>query len=324
MALIIGGLAAFLALAINVGHLMEVRGQLQNAADAAALAGARELTGNETAPARARQLAKDFSKRHTSDRLNVQLADADITLGTMVETAPGSDQWAFSALPDSEYKQISAVRVVASRGAAATNSSVAVFMNKLLGAETTTGVSANAIGVVGGPCGQCSLPFALPDCRVRSPDGGVNCGTDLYLKNDTADTWGLTSLLSGMQANAEAATKILSVINGDPNACYPVHTGDPIPVQNGADIPSKLWDALLPWNGKEITLPLVQAVNCDINAPRFVQDPVVTGFALFTLHLAASNKDDPPAWMSVECKIVEPEEKWCPNFGVSATPRLIE
>ena len=37
--------AVFAAVVVNIGHLTSVRGELQNAVDAGALAGARELSG---------------------------------------------------------------------------------------------------------------------------------------------------------------------------------------------------------------------------------------------------------------------------------------
>src|SRR5438128_11359498 len=77
-------LAAFVALAVDVGHAYLVRNQLQNAADAAAMAGARALDGTPIGNAAARLSAMDFAARHNADGRSVQI---DLNLGN----APGGD-----------------------------------------------------------------------------------------------------------------------------------------------------------------------------------------------------------------------------------------
>src|SRR5512141_2773947 len=58
---------AFMALALNTGHGVAIKGELQNAADAAALAGARDINGSLTAITTARGSANSFAGRHFTD-----------------------------------------------------------------------------------------------------------------------------------------------------------------------------------------------------------------------------------------------------------------
>src|SRR3954463_16713347 len=58
---------AFLALTLNVGHMMNARAQLQAAADAAALAGGRSLNGTAAGQARANISARRYAILHNLD-----------------------------------------------------------------------------------------------------------------------------------------------------------------------------------------------------------------------------------------------------------------
>src|SRR5512135_1657125 len=73
---------AFLALSMNVGHLYTARGELQNAADSAALAGAAELDGTQGGVNAARTASETFSALHHTDAATaVAITDADVTPG---------------------------------------------------------------------------------------------------------------------------------------------------------------------------------------------------------------------------------------------------
>ncbi len=83
--MITGGLVALLgatALSVDVGYLYVVRAQLQNAVDAAALAGAQGLLaqpGNYTADGAAVRLAIEYAARNQADGQPVQLSPSEIS-----------------------------------------------------------------------------------------------------------------------------------------------------------------------------------------------------------------------------------------------------
>jgi hypothetical protein len=59
-------LLGFLGFVLNAGHATSVRGELQNASDAAALAAARELNGEQSGVDAARRVAVDFAALHAT------------------------------------------------------------------------------------------------------------------------------------------------------------------------------------------------------------------------------------------------------------------
>lgn len=68
---------AFLGLAVDVGYMYLTRGQLQNAADAAALAGASRLVAGETAQPAAREEATRYAAQNIADLKTVEISDDD-------------------------------------------------------------------------------------------------------------------------------------------------------------------------------------------------------------------------------------------------------
>ncbi|QDT15560.1 pilus assembly protein TadG-related protein [Alienimonas californiensis] len=69
---------AFLAFSIDVGYVAMTKGELQNAADAAALAGAAELSDG---PAAAVREAQSIAAENEANRAAVEVPEADVTLG---------------------------------------------------------------------------------------------------------------------------------------------------------------------------------------------------------------------------------------------------
>ena len=72
-----------LALAIDVGHFYQVRRQMQNAADAGALAGARELCFGW--PAMAEATAWDYAQRNGGVDITVDIVDWVVTVVSRID-----------------------------------------------------------------------------------------------------------------------------------------------------------------------------------------------------------------------------------------------
>lgn len=143
IALMIVVLVAFASLAVDLGYMYVAKGQLQNAADAAALAGATQLG---TTVQKVKDEAKKFALTNKAAGDDVVITDSDITLGYWDGKAP--------FFPTPPNKPTNAVKVIARRnveGATAANQgNIPLFFGKiflLLGSKdwSTMGTRAEAI-----------------------------------------------------------------------------------------------------------------------------------------------------------------------------------
>ncbi|WP_439684662.1 pilus assembly protein TadG-related protein [Cupriavidus oxalaticus] len=169
MAVMLVMLLSFAALAIDIGNLMVARNELQNAADAAALAAApciypRAECGNATATApdwaTAEQRARDMVKLNKVQNVRVEVGDAssgywDVGGVRGLQTPPITKT--SSDLP--------AVRVVITKEAN-TNGVVQTFLAGIMGiASMSPAASATAVMSSPGNIGPQSLfPIALSSC----------------------------------------------------------------------------------------------------------------------------------------------------------------
>ncbi|GFE58410.1 hypothetical protein AOG1_22900 [Geobacter sp. AOG1] len=123
IALMLVVIMAFVGLAIDIGYMYVAKGQLQNAADAAALAAATQLPDSTNVKAE----AKKFAASNKAAGESVTITDSDITLGYW-------DGVNFTT-PVPALKPTNAVKVVARRdvaGATAANQGkVQVFFGKI-------------------------------------------------------------------------------------------------------------------------------------------------------------------------------------------------
>jgi hypothetical protein len=249
---------------------MKARGELQNAADAAALAAAKELTGAAACADRARTWAGDFAGRHDSDATPIALSNGDVSLGRAV----GSDAtgWTFQAAADeTRCGEINAVRVVAARGAGAANAAVLVFFAGILNSARTQDIGASAVAQVLGPATAHVLPFPVEPGALMDGDGNLRCGEQIELDHTLRDLWGLSSLDPHDPANANRAADIVNAGGMD------VDVGAQVRVQQGNDfVNNHMEDALaafchLPSTPGHLSGPCTDAVG----QPPLVYLPVV-------------------------------------------------
>jgi len=181
-------LAVLVAVVVNVGHVVSVRGELQNAVDAAALASARELSGRAAQLLPAGRLADDQAEAHRSDRHDV--ASSVVRFGTWTppgRNCPGTDAQMpldrrdgystdghrFCEVRGSDEAaafRINAVYVRSERADAAPGGGAVPLLFAGLSGRASTPVAASAIAVTGGPCGSgcIDVPMVV----------GVGCLTD--------------------------------------------------------------------------------------------------------------------------------------------------
>jgi Flp pilus assembly protein TadG len=166
VAIVLSVLIGFTALAVDVGYLMTAKNELQNVADAAALAAARRLAANYAGlsydeqqnyvcnPVSIRNVAKDISSKNKAGAKNISLNDVDIVIG----------QWdGTTRTLTPTLNQPDAVRVIARRDAEA-NGPIGTFFARILGIDTV-GVIADATAAVTGQGttepGEVELPVGI-------------------------------------------------------------------------------------------------------------------------------------------------------------------
>ncbi len=127
---------AFLAFAIDIGQIAVVESELQNAADSAALSGARALSVSRD---QAIANAKLWGGKNSSANSSVDIRDEDIEVGTW-----DKDTAIFTALPVGSNATPNAVRVTVQRSKARSNA-LPLFFAPILGtASVNQSVTATA------------------------------------------------------------------------------------------------------------------------------------------------------------------------------------
>lgn len=297
VAIVLVVLGGFLALALNVGHSRAVRGQLQSAVDAGALAGAAELDGT-LAPLTAGRpgaLASTFTSRHITDRsIPVEIDPSSDVVPGHWDPFAADPATAFTPispiLSEEDARRVNAVRVLAGREGSRGNA-VGVDFSSFVTTESMD-VSAEAVAVNGGPCeDSCpDAPLAFFACGIEDPETyALACGKTLriHFSPDGSDTAGLSSL-SLDSANTQTYRDIIS---GD--LCRNLQAGDQVNISNGQQGSTTLCG---PENNqptfdhycradaqgactepREVRAPVVDG-ECP---PRFNQTHQVIGFATF-------------------------------------------
>jgi len=137
IALILFALCGFVGLAIDIGYMYTTKSQLQNAADAAALAGASLLDGsNSTLQNKAREEAKKFAalNKAAGENVNINLNTGNNSLGDIVVGYwNGTDV----VVPTNTNQPINAIKVTTRRSAETgtgiePTTKVALFISKII------------------------------------------------------------------------------------------------------------------------------------------------------------------------------------------------
>lgn len=166
-ALLIIIFVAIMAIVIDLGHLHSVRNELQNAADAGALAGARALFKIEDYPivvaidppycGEGAQRAKDAVVKNISDGSKLTLGDAEVTLGWWDWTNNGP----FTPMVNCSLDNVNAVKVIVKRAEGSGTGPVAMTLAALFGWDVVP-VAATSIAAVGYTIKNCTVaPIAV-------------------------------------------------------------------------------------------------------------------------------------------------------------------
>jgi Flp pilus assembly protein TadG len=216
-----------LGLGVDISHYWWVRGQLQNAADAAALAGAKELNSTASERVSATSMAATYADQH---KVNGQI----VTAADIVVNQTGKWQFPNGSFTPTNVSDPSAnaIRVTVQRAAVPN-----FFARVLSGALATETIAASAIGVAGG-AGQvpCGFPIVLASCQIpTNSTNAVTCPTNLSFQSGLSSV-GLTHPDGSGPVNGNnSAPYIRSALN--PATCsLPVNVGQSLRLQNGNDL----------------------------------------------------------------------------------------
>lgn len=209
VALMLVVLIGFLGFVVDTGQIFRVRNELQNVADASALAGARMLDGTLAGVTKAEQAALDFAKKHWADGKwmqdpSVDPNDLKVEFGHWHVTddgtycPAGAPCWQHlgdaTTITGSLAGSVNSVRVIGYRSDNINGTSAPVrhFFMPLLG-NAKSDVGAEAIAIGGGPYTDCGFPMVVPDCALTNAVVQGGCEWCMQFQNNNSDTAGWTS-----------------------------------------------------------------------------------------------------------------------------------
>ena len=186
---------------VDLGLLYATKNELQNAADAAALAGAATLVTHDqdrnvmAQPDMAVTSAQQVSLANQALGVNLQLRLEDITLGLWVE--PNQDFDPDHIGPSSDPDYLSACRVVVRRDNLANSPVDTIFAGAVgFSVVNVTAVSTAHLGYAGSVSeGMVDLPIAVKDDALTS-GGGPNCGQAISFHSENAENAEWTSFFT--------------------------------------------------------------------------------------------------------------------------------
>lgn len=253
-------LLGFAALALDIAHMVSVKRELQKAAEAGALSGARALWPQDLANAASRDpnctyaayMARTTATNNRVESVNLTPDEVTVQVG----------RWDYATKQFTPDLSVNAngVRVTTSRA------NVQMFFARVLGkGPRNLGASAVAIMDFASAVGKGTIPIAVNQDYAQNPHLIVYIG----FNPDPEDNGGWFAVTP----DSASAGTFKDYINND--SCPPLHIGDIIDLQNGCDtsVLHLLSDELANHpNGWVVFLPVVDTpkFNHDDNIDNFV------------------------------------------------------
>lgn len=220
--------------AVDLGMVYSARNELQNAADAAALAGANTLvavtsSGEALAePDTAISQAQSYSAANESIGVSLSLPTDDITIGYWDFDAGDFDPDRTG--PSTDPDDLTAMRVTLRRDSVA-NTPVSTFFSRIFGLDEVE-ITASAVGFLGWvgsmPAGEVDLPIAVSADAVSGDGDSPNCGTSLTFHSENVENASWTTFLSWPTNDVT----IRRLMEGSVQA-PPLSVGEDIAITNG-------------------------------------------------------------------------------------------
>jgi hypothetical protein len=304
-------LLGFAAMVVDVGHIVVARGELQNAADAAALAGARGYfpnappSGTPVPPdsISARAAAENYVNKNYADTQGLTIAPGDIHTGVWHWGNPGHFEETNVAYVHNT-STILAIQVTV-RKDDTSNNPVSMTLARIFGV-TEVNAQATAVAINEMPLGgtqKCGTSlFAVPKGCADNACASPNKEYVVHLRNDSDDNAGWASIIGSMSAErgkclaqligtdcAVTLKKSCTTADCDPS----IEVGGTIFTQNGVDssIIQTLKDTLDKCTscGKTLTLQ-VPVVEGECNSVKWNGTKKIVGVTTFTI----TQVDGPP------------------------------
>ncbi len=312
VAIMLSALLAMAAFAIDIGHLMVVRNELRNAADAGALAGARQLysaASTSTVLAintGANTVASLAATANWSDGSSVEAPSSTIQRGHWCFFCPSPTgglgaftanesvtSYALSSFDfatlDADPNFINAVRVVASRGSAAS------FFAGILGpAFSSFSLSADSVawrGFTGGGF-PAEAPIAICKDKIYI-NGAYNCENGVMSNSAGSETAAWTNLTQDPMTPSSAKSIKDLLSNDAALASQPINLGDMSTVGGVAySVFDTFYNIWAPKTGKTELLKLtVPMIECNGKNPGPSNE--VVGAVTVEIYWMTENGNDP-------------------------------
>jgi Flp pilus assembly protein TadG len=264
-----------LGLGLDISHWWWAQGQLQNAADSAAFAGAKDLNSTPTGRTRAVASAQSVTTQYKVD--GVVLTNTDIS-----ENAVGTwtfDTSSFSTTSVADYSA-NAIRVTLVR-----QDVPSYFAGFFPNAKKKNTLTASATAVAGGARSVgCAAPVALGACVLQyDANGKMICPTQLSFQGGMTSV-GLTLPDGSSPVNGNKAEPYFAAVFGNPDGCsYAATVGSTLHLQNGNDLSKDSVKVINEAtddgaNPVSVVFPVVDVGTCGSSGPTYNKSAVVVGF----------------------------------------------
>lgn len=295
----------FATLALDVGHMLSMKNELQRAADAGALAGARALWPT-TLPVVSTRPSQNFTAAQ-STALSVSTSannkvDAATLPSDQVTVQTGRWDYAAQTFTVTAGANVNAVQVI-------TRATASMFFAAVLG-KGPINLSATAVAVAdfASGVGKGTLPIAISQTFVAP-------GQSVFV-NFTPDQVDNGAWFADPPNSANAKTFRDYI---DDATCPPLNEGDMINLQNGQDtsVLNDLQNKLAQQGGSwDMVLPVV-------NTTTFTGTEPITGFVAFRITQVSTSQPKGVTGTFLGLYMSSTARPGGTNFGVLTTPKSV-
>ena len=342
VALLIFILCGFATLVIDMGYMYHVRSDLQNAVDAGATAGVRELDQTPAGIQNARVRVREFTNLHYANQTPVNIPDADIIFG----------HWALPTGPFTPYGPDPAPALlpltnslqVIGRRSAATGNELDMRFAGLIGFHKAD-IAASATAIGGCPAQECGFPMVVADCSLNEPITNGTCEWCMVFQNNNSDTAGWTDFglkqtsIEDIIINACGSQGTGFTVDDNTkkctNACNQATAGTEIPVNNGNNMNKnnyckRIQDILLrdgpPAQPFRVSVPVIGSTPGTCDATQFSSSKPIAGFAVLEIFGAQCEHSGPLVVADgapAECSVNTGSSTYTPPSGKFIAARLL-
>ncbi|WP_206956444.1 pilus assembly protein TadG-related protein [Trinickia acidisoli] len=289
----------FIALAVDIGRALVVRNQLQNAADAAALAGAEQLQWTNTSTTWANATSKATAAVSLNAADGQTLSTGTVTAGYWNLTGSPSGMQSTTITPGTDDRP--AIKVTVSRVAGSNGGPIQTYFAGLIGTKTIN-VSATAVAAITPP-GTANpgalFPLAITQCMYNTywnsttGEPVIDPTTGKPYEFDIGSSYHYSSCLSGqwttfnLNVNDTPAVENL-IANGNPTSLSVgsdtwIEPGTKTAIYNAVNTPVEVLLPVVVDVSTNAAVPIVAFAPFEIDASvggsgKYIQGHFVTNY----------------------------------------------